>query len=130
MSGGNARGKKLLEQSCLSLTDLVDSDIESDCKNSLCEEPQFESAEDDIEVKKRGMWADHLVRWLDSEFKSEVEAPCKAPEEAPVVDPFPDQGCSDNGKSQRHCGCYLCSMDKKQIPPRVHQELLKWIASK
>ena len=46
------------------------------------------------------MWDDHPAKQLDSEFESEVKAsPCQAPEDAPAVDSFPDQGHSVHGKS-------------------------------
>ena len=92
--------KKRLKQSCPTLPDLVESDIKSDGKNSLCEEPQFESGGDEVEIEERAMWADHPVKQMDSEFEFEVKAaPHQAPEEVPVVDPFSDQGCSVDGKS-------------------------------
>ena len=82
------------------LPNLVESDIDSDGKNSLCEEPQFESGGDEIETEERDMCTDHPTKRLDSEFQSEVEtAPPQAPEEAPVADPFPDQDHSVYGKS-------------------------------
>ena len=68
----------------------MESDIESDGKNSLCEEPQFESGGDEVEINERDMRADHPAKRLDSEFKSAAKAPSQAPEEAPVVEPFPD----------------------------------------
>ena len=77
----------------------MESDIESDGKNSLCEEPQFESGGDETEVEERQMWVDHLARQLDSEFESEVKAaPPQASEKAPVVDPFPNQCRSIDGR--------------------------------
>ena len=47
--------KKRLEQYSPLLPDLVESDIKSDGENSLCEEPQFESGGDEIEIEERDM---------------------------------------------------------------------------
>jgi hypothetical protein len=47
--------------------DLVESDVKSDGRDSLCEDQRFESEGDDVEVEERDMWADHLVqRWMES----------------------------------------------------------------
>lgn len=47
--------KKLLERSCASVPDLVESDVESSDKDSQCNGLQFESGGDDVEVE-RDIW--------------------------------------------------------------------------
>ncbi len=114
--------KKRLERSCSSFPDFVESDGESDEKDSLCEEPQFESGGDEGASVERDMWADYPAQKLDNEFKSDAQTPAHAAEEAPV-DLAPDLGCSVDGKSGRPRGQYLCLMGKKQVPPGVRQAL-------
>ncbi|KAL7479157.1 hypothetical protein ACHAW6_004896 [Cyclotella cf. meneghiniana] len=43
--------KKQLKRSHATLPDLVESDIESDCEDSFCEEPPFESGGDKVEIE-------------------------------------------------------------------------------
>ena len=68
------------------------------------------------------MWADHPAKQLESEFESKVETPISAPEEAKVDDAL---GWSEDGKSRRLQGKYLCSLGEKQVSPAVYQGLVQ-----
>ena len=50
--------KKRRKRSRSSAPDLVESDVESDDEDSVCEDPQFKSRGDVVSVE-RDMWADH-----------------------------------------------------------------------
>lgn len=77
--------KKRLERSCSSFPDFVESDGESDKKDSLCEEPQFESGGDEGASVERDMWADYPAQKLDNEFKSDAQTPAHAAEELLLI---------------------------------------------
>jgi hypothetical protein len=102
------------------LPDLAESDLDSDDKDSRCEDPQFESGGD--EVVERDMWADHPAKQLD--FEPKVESPKPASEEAPEEAEYTELGRSADRKSRWLRGKYLCSIGEKQVPPGVRQALL------